>query len=387
MIDVDAVARAAARDAEDLDPALLGDLLPVLSVAVASGTRIRKRDLGTFSEIGKHAAGRGVVLRSLIDLYLSAAWRLWRRLPEVSADDPKVVARAGEVMLRGVSEVTAAVIEGFQLARRDLVRAQVAARRELVDDLLLGGSHAVPALLDRASQFGLDLAGPQTVAVVSAEQPFTDASPLTALIERSLLGAKADADALVATKDDRLVVIFAAPDREAIDFVVDRLTDVLPRTGGAVRLSRTAAVGDWRMGVGRPRPGPPGVRLAYEEALEALDLGDRLGGQGPVFDAAQLLVHRVLVRDEPAMRDLVTAVLDPLRTARGGPEPLLQTMEAYFAEGGNATAAARRLHLSVRAFTYRLERIAALLGHDPADPAERFTLQTAVLGARLLGWP
>ena len=57
------------------------------------------------------------------------------------------------------------------------------------------------------------------------------------------------------------------------------------------------------------------------------------------------------------------------------------------AAGNIATEAAARLHLSVRAVTYRLARVAALTGHDPADPADRFTLQTAVAVARLLGWP
>ncbi len=41
----------------------------------------------------------------------------------------------------------------------------------------------------------------------------------------------------------------------------------------------------------------------------------------------------------------------------------------------------------MRAVTYRLARVHELTGHDPADPAERFGLQAAVLGARLLDWP
>ncbi len=52
-----------------------------------------------------------------------------------------------------------------------------------------------------------------------------------------------------------------------------------------------------------------------------------------------------------------------------------------------AAEAARRLRLSVRALTYRLERIHTLTGTNPADPVHRYTLQTAVIGARLLGWP
>ena len=79
--------------------------------------------------------------------------------------------------------------------------------------------------------------------------------------------------------------------------------------------------------------------------------------------------------------------MTPLQGARGGAGPLLATLEAYYATGANATATARRLHLSVRAVTYRLARVAALLGRDPTDPAARFALQAAVLGARLLDWP
>jgi DNA-binding PucR family transcriptional regulator len=45
------------------------------------------------------------------------------------------------------------------------------------------------------------------------------------------------------------------------------------------------------------------------------------------------------------------------------------------------------MHLSVRAVTYRLERVRELTGLNPADPDDAFTLHAAVLGARLFGWP
>jgi DNA-binding PucR family transcriptional regulator len=76
-----------------------------------------------------------------------------------------------------------------------------------------------------------------------------------------------------------------------------------------------------------------------------------------------------------------------LLRARGGAEPLLETLEAYFASGNVATEAARRLHLSVRAVTYRLDRVRELTGYDVAEPQRAFALQAAVLGARLLDWP
>ena len=75
------------------------------------------------------------------------------------------------------------------------------------------------------------------------------------------------------------------------------------------------------------------------------------------------------------------------RGHRQGGEPLLETLDSYFATGSITTETARQLHLSVRAVTYRLDRIKTLTGYDPTDPAQRFTVHTAVLGARLLGWP
>jgi sugar diacid utilization regulator len=380
------IADGAAADAGGVDPGLLDDFLPRLVVSVATGRRLDEAALHRFRDAGRRAADRGVAPRALVDLYLSAAWRLWRHLPEVAAADadPAGVVRGGEVMLRSVDDAVAVLIEGFQLARRDLVRSQAAARREFVDDLLIGGTQALPGLVHRAGMFGLSLVGPQAVVVVRAEREFTDTSPLTTLLERAIQGGSADADALVTTKDGLLVVVFAAPDRAAIDEVIA----VLPSDPGEpVNLRRIAAVGSWRMGVGRPHPGPGGVRLSYEQAREALELGARLGNKARVLDAADLLMHRVLVRDREAMLDLIDAVLAPLQSARGGAELMLQTLEAYFTAGGNASSAARSLHLSVRALTYRLARIAELTGRDPADPAQRFELQSAVAGARLLGWP
>jgi len=37
--------------------------------------------------------------------------------------------------------------------------------------------------------------------------------------------------------------------------------------------------------------------------------------------------------------------------------------------------------------TYRLDRIRRLTGADLSDPAHRYMLQTATIGARLLDWP
>ncbi len=143
----------------------------------------------------------------------------------------------------------------------------------------------------------------------------------------------------------------------------------------------------WRIVVGRPYPGPSGVTRSFEEAEDALDVAQRLGLPEPVASVADLLIYQVLLRDRAAITDLVRTVLMPLAGARGGAAPLLATLAAYFARGGVAAAAARDLHLSVRAVTYRLARVRDLTGRDPGQPADALTLRVAVIGARLLDWP
>jgi DNA-binding PucR family transcriptional regulator len=139
--------------------------------------------------------------------------------------------------------------------------------------------------------------------------------------------------------------------------------------------------------VGRAHPGAYGIARSYEEARDGLTMASRMHLDRPIVETRDLLTYRVLARDQPALVDLVDSVLTPLDQARGGAGPLVETLAAYFDCGCIATTAASRLYLSVRAVTYRLSRVKSLTGFDPLDPAHRFTLQTAVLGARLLGWP
>jgi len=106
-----------------------------------------------------------------------------------------------------------------------------------------------------------------------------------------------------------------------------------------------------------------------------------------VLHAADLLVFPVLLRDQAAITDLVRTVLGPLDGARGGAQPLLDTLAAFFDCHGNHAATARRLSISTRAVSYRLDRIHRLTGYAATQPTQRFTLEAAVLGARLLDWP
>ncbi|WP_030437494.1 PucR family transcriptional regulator [Actinoplanes subtropicus] len=354
-------ARRAAATAGGPSAELLGAFLPELARACDTGRRLDAAALAGFRALGARAADEAVPLRALIDLYLSAAWRAWRQLPAVGQDDPEAIRAAGEVVLHAIDDAVAAIADGHETARRTALLLEESNRREFVDDLLEGTGDPA-ALLSRAERYGLDLTGTHAVAVIRGAAPVSDTSPLLSQTA-SALTAMAATDFLITTRHRRMIAILPTPG----------LVTALPRGAGD------------RVGVGRSHRGVASVALSYRDALDALDLAERLGLTDPVVHAEHLLVYRVLTRDREAMRDLIDAVLTPLETARGGAGPLLDTLDAYFATGGNTTATAARLHLSVRAITYRLHRIRDLTGHDPAAPADRFVLQTALLGARALG--
>jgi len=360
---------------------LLGEYLPMLADAAINGRRPEDWELESVRDLGRRAAEQGIGAGQTVQLYLSAAWRLWRRLPVVvRSRDSEKVRTAAEAVLRVLDDAVAALVDGHQTARREMIRHEEALRREFVDDLLRGDAD-ISRMVQRAEPFGLDLGKPHHVVLAEPRGPNAALDREAALIERLVVQRFGDREVLVATKDGRIVVLLPG--------VAAAVRSGEPVQVGAVlrrKLERVSS-GPWRVAAGRPFPGAYGVARSYEEAREALVLADRLGIDADVIEGRDLLVYRVVGRDQAAIADLVREVLGPLERARGGPASLLETLRAYFAAGDVATETARALHVSVRTVTYRLARVAELTGYSLSRPDERFALQAAVLGARLLDWP
>jgi sugar diacid utilization regulator len=382
---LDRVAQEASRGAGGVPVELLGDYLSLLADAAATGRKPERAELDAVGLLGRRAAELGVSAGNAVQLYLSASWRLWRELPAVArSKDSESVSRAAEAVMRAVDRAVASLAEGYTAARREMVQREETLRRELIEDLLRGDAD-VGALVERAEPFGMDMGQPHQVALAAPAGRLAEAEAAIGQLERAIVQGIGDRDVLIATKDGSIVVV--AP-TDAGHSGGDH--SPAARTLGDLmhaELSRSPRGGPWRITVGRPYAGSYGIARSYEEAREALTMTVRLHLDTPVIHAEDLLIYRVLLRDQPAIADLVQTVVSPLSKARGGAGPLLTTLDAYFATGCVVTETARKLHLSVRAVTYRLDRIAALTGYDATDPAQRFTIHAAVLGARLLGWP
>jgi sugar diacid utilization regulator len=377
----------ASQDAGGVPVDLLGDYLPMLADAATFGRFPGPQQIDAVRGQGRRAAELGVSVGRGVDLYLSAARRVWGGLPAVTRErDRAAVRAAAEAVLHVMDDAVAAFADGHADAVREMVRREETLRRELVEDLLRGDAH-LSDLIERAEPFGLDLTRAHQVALAQPGTQLSSVAAATTALERVVLDRFGDRDVLVATKEGWVVIIALADATGAsLPSVGKEKTGDLGKIVHS-ELSRLRRGRPWRVAVGRAHPGAYGIARSYEEAREGITMATRMQLDGPIVQSRDLLTYRVLARDQPALVDLVHSVLNPLTHARGGASPLLETLNAYFDSGCVATTTAKQLHLSVRAVTYRLDRVHKLTGFDPLNPAHRFTLHAAVLGAKLLGWP
>ncbi|OAH09887.1 PucR family transcriptional regulator [Streptomyces jeddahensis] len=331
----------------------------IVADASTTGRRLTRDELNSRRELGVKAAASGYGWRVLVREHLAASRTGW---PTAAAPDSVVAV---------IEQAVDAFADGYERAQRLVIRREEAARREFIDDLLHGRGDP-GHLAARAERFGLRLSRAHAVAVAEGPAKYDETDPVPRQVQDALFGRFENRRILFTTKDGRMLCI--APGDQG---------DVLTHFAKQAH----AATDGGQVAIGRPRPGAVGIGHSYEEARGALDVAQRMGFDDPLLRAADLLVFPVLARDRQALVDLVCSTLSPLEQARGGAQPLLDTLAAYFDTGCVAAEAARRLSLSVRALTYRLERIHTLTGTDPTDPRHRYTLQTAVIGARLLDWP
>jgi DNA-binding PucR family transcriptional regulator len=366
--EVDRIVEEAAADA-GIDAGLLGEFPRAVLRAAGAGREPTRRELDRFHAAGEWAASEQIPLPAAIDLYLSTAWRLWRLAAAGQDASVPALAQMGELVLRAADDAVAAMSRGYVEQQRQRIRREEAARREFVDDLL-SGTADVERLAEAATLFGVNLAGSHVVVVARAGRPLHDAGPVHGWVESQVFSRFGRDDVVVATKEGLLVCVFPASATDAADQLASFLGEV--------------AEGSWRLAAGTPEPGPAGPARSYRRAVDTLTLGDRLEIVAPVLRYEDLRPFHLLARDPRALAEVVEDVLGGLESARGGAAPLVETIEAYVAESGNVTGTARRLFLTPRAVTYRIATIEKLTGRDLTAPDDRFVLELAARGRRLL---
>jgi sugar diacid utilization regulator len=232
-----------------------------------------------------------------------------------------------------------------------MIRQEESARRQFVDDLLRVDTD-VARLIERAEPFGLDL-GRNHQVLLAAPVESSDRLDLAVVMERVIVNRFGDRDVLIAIKDDLLVMLIPGEVRDALS------GRMVPEPAACVHtgLSRHAAKDRWQIAAGRPYTGADGIARSYEEAREALLLARRLHLDQEVIQARDLLVYRVLGRDQAALVDLIRDSSNRSASRAAAPSHCHRRWGPTTPTGGVATETARRLHMSVLTVPYRLAKV------------------------------
>ncbi|MGI8774545.1 MAG: PucR family transcriptional regulator [Actinomycetota bacterium] len=357
---------------EDVQGAIRGNV-ETLATVLKEGREIGSAELEAIQRVGAQRAEAAIPLDDVLHAYRTVSRICWDVLAEecrsYEGDALEAAISLAEAVLRYTDQISTAVADAYSKAQRAIVREQEGARREFLSDLLYGSDTSAEDMLSRAHAFGYDLSL-SYIALVGTG-PGKDARKEAQLsAATSSLLADDGAEAIVLQKGDQTVALLPTDTATDLSRVPEKLVAELG--------------GDWRFGMGGPELGLEGIRRAYREAREALEIGEALRMEGPVHRFDELLPYHFL-RAEPALIDrFVDQMLGPLLAydeRRKG--ELVKTLEAFFDTDGSVKLAGERLFAHPHTVSYRLKQVDKLTGWTLRDPEDKLRLQLALRAHRL----
>ena len=119
----------------------------------------------------------------------------------------------------------------------------------------------------------------------------------------------------------------------------------------------------------------------YREALQAMDVGQRLHLDNQIVRFNSLGVYRLLseLEDNVAIQHFALQIIEPLvRYDRDHRGSLVQTLSAYFSHHGNISQTAESLFVHRNTLLYRMDRIQELTGQDLNNADMRLALHLSL---------
>lgn len=357
---------------EDLRDAMRENVA-ILARVLSQSREISPNELEAIERIGARRAEDGIPLEDVLAAYRTVSRVSWAVLSDECRSFPGEALDAtielAESVLRYTDQLSGGVADAYARAQRAIVREQEGARREFLADLLYGADASPEDTLRRAHAFGYDLSLGY-IALVGVGPEDDHRKEATVAGGASKVSAHASGDPIVLQKAEHTIALIPVDPLIESASLPEKLVAELEEP--------------WRFGAGGPEPGLEGIRRAYLEAKEAIEIGIALELGGPVYRFNDLLLYHFL-RIEPALAErFVMECLGPLieyDERRKG--ELIKTIEAYFGSDGSVKLAGEALFAHPHTVTYRLKQVERLTGWSLRDPEDKLRLQLALRAYRL----
>ncbi len=244
--------------------------------------------------------------------------------------------------------------------------AEASLKGSLLSQLIAGDQGQQTILVDQSLRYGVDLRLPYRLLVIDV-----DSRALTPLYRQLNQLAAMQAWQVVIGQFAGQIVVLVQQD--------DRTESVLARI--VERLHNGRGRAPHRAGCSEPMQGAAQVRLAHEQAREALAIGQRLYPSDPLTRFEQLgFLHTLYAA---GVRGFAANPYVPI--VRRLPKELLHTLEVYLETGGSGVLAAEKLHIHRSTLNYRLARIEQICQLPLHEATNRANLLIAVKLLRLFG--
>ncbi|MBA3944707.1 MAG: helix-turn-helix domain-containing protein [Herpetosiphonaceae bacterium] len=255
----------------------------------------------------------------------------------------------------------------LELSKEQAVKAaESRVRGDLLRTILSGAQVDPQSLQAQAAELGFDLQRPHIALVCepTTETPEVLLNHTQRLLKRRQLAAP------LLLREEGLVAFCPVKEPHQPHALLAELQDTVALTAGS-----SSAV-----------PGPHQWPQALDQAEQALALGSQLFGVGSITAFADLGVYRLLLaqRDTTDLWRFYEETLGTLVEHDGTSGELMMTLEGYFAELGNVSRAAERLHIHRNTLIYRLQRISDITGIDWKHAEDQLALQLALKAHRVL---
>ncbi|QFQ95357.1 hypothetical protein F9278_03190 [Streptomyces phaeolivaceus] len=259
-----------------------------------------------------------------------------------------------------VEELTALFTSQYAAEREHWAGGLLAARRQLVDDLV-AGRRVPPAAVERT--LGLDPDHHHIAAVLwsdPAERDEEGLLPPPHRLAADLVAASGAVRSLVLPAGACEVWVWAGwphrPPDDLASLVGEELRGTIARSPVGVYVA-----------LGPPAPGREGFRSSHLAARETERIAQALGRPG-VHSYADLAVLSLLTAVPDHAERYMREVLGPLAGADAKTAELRETLRLYLAHGRSRTLAAEELFVAPNTVAYRVKRAEQLLGRTlPQD--------------------
>ena len=357
---------------EDVRDAVRGNVA-TLSHVIKSGREVGREELDSIERVGARRAETGIPLDDVLHAYRTVSRVCWDILAEeckkYDGEALDATIELAEAVLRYTDQISTAVAEAYSRAQRAIVREQEGARRDFLADLLYGSDASPEEILGRAHSFGYDLSL-SYLALVGVGPGKDERKEALVSSAAGSASSHGTVDPIVLQKGEQTIALLPTDPFADAGAVPEKLVAELGRA--------------WRFGMGGPALGLEGIRRAYLEAKEALEIGIALEVEGSIYRFDDLLLYHFLRAEPGLIERFVDQMLGPLISyddRRKG--ELVKTIEAFFDADGSVKMAGERLYAHPHTVTYRLKQIEKLTGWSLREPEDKLRLQLALRAHRL----